>query len=470
MRSFLAIDIGAGSGRHILGKLDEDRLVLREVYRFDNGISLKNDTLCWDIPYIFEQVIHGIRECIEGYTIPDSIAIDTWGVDFVLLDERGSIIGDSVAYRDPRTEGMDIEVEKTLAFTELYSRTGIQKMLLNSIYQLMAIKINTPEQLSKAKNLLMIPDYLNYLLTGRMLTEYTNASTTSLVDIKTRGWDKPLIDMLGFPEHIFGDITSPGVIIGKPTKAVAAKLGASPNILLVATHDTGSAFIAIPSEGEDSVIISSGTWSLLGIESKIAIVTEEGEKANFTNEGGYEGTYRYLKNIMGLWMLQSVRRDTNMKYSYSEIAEMARKGSSYHEIVDVNDHTFIAPISMLEALNYVLTENKKPLPKNIEESLYCIYHSLAVCYRDSIHNLEGITGRIFSQINIIGGGCQDEYLNQLTADVTGLKVVAGPVEATTIGNLLVQLITRGEIKNLSEARRIVKNSFSVKEYLPSYNV
>ena len=466
MNSYLAIDIGAGSGRHILGELVDGSLVLKEIYRFENGFLEKNGSLCWDLSLLFEHILLGIKECIKHHTIPTSIGIDTWGVDFVLLDKDYKILGDTVAYRDSRTDGMDLEVEKTISFPDLYIRTGIQKMLLNSIYQLMAIKLKNKDLLDNTAHFLLIPDYLNYLLTGKTHTEYTNASTTSLVDVIKRDWDYQLIDLLGFPRHIFGSISIPGISIGSLSGNIAENVEANLDVTLIATHDTASAFISIPSEKDSSVFISSGTWSLLGVETTEAIVSKASEEANFTNEGGYNNTYRYLKNIMGLWMLQSVRRDLGMKYSYLELANLARNGSEYDEIVDVNNSIFIAPDNMLDALNDMLKQEDRPLPRTLEESLYCIYHSLAVSYRDNIKNLETITNKRYTQINIVGGGCQDEYLNQLTADITGLKVVAGPIEATAIGNLLVQMITSNEISNLSEARKIVRNSFDVKEYLP----
>lgn len=464
MNSYLGIDIGAGSGRHILGELKQGKIVLTEVYRFENGIKEKNNHLCWDIPSLYSHVVAGIKECVKHYTIPSSIGIDTWGVDFVLLDEENNIVGDTVAYRDSRTDGMDTEVEKILPFSELYGRTGIQKMLLNSIYQLMAIKLGNPHELEKAKHLLMIPDYLNFLLTGEMTTEYTNASTTSLVDVKNKDWDYELIDLLGFPKHIFSKITVPGTSLGKLKDSITKEVGADIEVLLVPTHDTASAFVAIPSKGDDSVFISSGTWSLLGIESKDPIVTPEGMEANFTNEGGYEYRYRYLKNYMGLWMLQSVRRDLGNKYSYPELAEMGRKGEGYPLTVDVNDSIFVAPKNMIEAVKVVLQRENKPLPKTLEETLFCVYHSIALSYMVGIKNLERIVKKEFNEINIVGGGCQDSFLNELTAAVTNLKVTAGPIEATAIGNIVVQMIAKKEISDLQEARRIIKESFEVKEY------
>ena len=466
MDSFLAIDIGAGSGRHILGMADKNKLLIKEVYRFDNGMIEKNGSLCWDLPAIFEHVVAGIKECVTSCGVPRSLAIDTWGVDFVLLDENNGIIGDSVAYRDSRTAEMDAAVERILPFSELYRRTGIQKMILNSIYQLMSIKQNHPEQLEKAAHFLLIPDYLNYLLTGRMLTEYTNASTTSLVNLKTKNWDYDLIEQLGLPAKIFGDITAPGVPVGRLSEEIKARVGTDIDVFLVPTHDTASAFIAMPSGAESSVFISSGTWSLLGIETLQPIVTDASAAANFTNEGGYNYVYRFLKNIMGLWMLQSVRRNLDMKYSYTQLGEMARAGSGYAGTVNVNDNIFIAPKSMIDAVHTALQRDAKQLPQNLEETLYCIYHSLAVSYMDNIAELQAVTGKSFSGISIVGGGSQDDYLNELTAAVTGLKVVAGPVEATAIGNLLIQMISNKTFTSLQQARAAVTDSFELKKYLP----
>ncbi|MCL1830106.1 MAG: rhamnulokinase [Oscillospiraceae bacterium] len=470
MGCYLAIDIGAGSGRHILGELKSGVIELTEVYRFENRLIERNGSLCWDLPAIFEHIILGIKECIEHYVVPDAIAIDSWGVDFVLIDEDGEIIGDSVAYRDTRTEGMDLEVEKHISFADLYARTGIQKMLLNSIYQLTSIKTNHPEQLQAAKHLLLIPDYLNYLLTGRIMTEYTNATTTSLINLDTKDWDYELIDMLGLPRQIFVQPTAPGIVIGPLSEEISKRVGANTTVFLVATHDTASAFVSIPSFDE-SVFISSGTWSLLGVESEIPIVNEKSQTANFTNEGGYSYIYRVLKNYMGLWMLQSVRRDlsSHTEYSYSELADLARNGADFTATVDVNNSLFTAPKNMIDAVQTVLKRNSFKEAQTLEQTLYCIYHSLALSYSEGVDSLTEITGRKFQQINIVGGGCQDEYLNQLTADTTGLKVVTGPVEATAIGNLLVMMIANKEFADREQARRAVSLSFELKEYLPYQN-
>ncbi len=465
MNAYLAIDIGASSGRHILGYVEDGRIHLKETYRFDNHLLERDGHLCWDLMDLYAHVLEGIRVSGE-ISKPKTVGIDTWGVDFVLLDADDRVIGDTVSYRDSRTDGMDEIIERILPFEKQYEKSGIQKFLFNTIYQLMAIQKQSPDSLKRAKTMLLIPDYLNYLLTGVKRTEYTNASTTALLDAWKKDWNFELIEQLGFPKEMFLPISKPGSTVGSFSSDTVGKVGFDCEVLLPATHDTGSAFMAVPAKSGNAVYLSSGTWSLLGIERMEPLITEAGRKANFTNEGGYDYRYRYLKNYMGLWMIQSVRRDTGKIYSYGDIADMARGGAGYQEIVDVNDKAFTAPKNMADAVEEVLSRDGKPLPKTLGETLYCIYRSLAECYANGIRNLETITGKTFSEINIVGGGSQDSYLNELTAKATGLPVIAGPTEATAIGNLLAQMIAGGEFKDLSEARDAVAKTFEVKTFLP----
>lgn len=463
---YLAIDIGASSGRHILGWLENGKIRLEEIHRFENKLVKKEGHLCWDLEHLFDEVVTGLKKCGELNRIPATVGIDTWGVDFVLLDGSGKVLGQPVAYRDSRTDGMDAEVYKLIGEGELYSRNGIQKQIFNTIYQLMAVKKENPELLNQAEHFLMIPEYLNYRLTGVMMNEYTNATTTQLVNTVTQDWDYELIEKLGLPQKIFSPVQEPKTLVGSFTAAVQEQTGYSAEVILPATHDTGSAVIAVPAEGEDSIYLSSGTWSLMGIERLIPDCTEKSRLKNFTNEGGYHHRYRYLKNIMGMWMMQSIRRELKHTYTFEEQYQLAYIGRYFAGIADVNDHSFLAPENMTQAVkDYFRQKNLTP-PETECELFYCIYNSLAQCYARTVEEIQEVTGKTFSTIHVVGGGCQDKFLNALLAKVTGKDVYAGPVEATAIGNLLVQMLRNGVFKDLPEARNTVAKSFDVKPVEP----
>ncbi len=471
MKKYLAIDIGASSGRHILGSVENGKIRLEEVYRFTNSQVVKNGHDCWDLAALVKSVKAGIDVALEKGPV-ESIGLDTWGVDFVLLDEKGELCSDAVAYRDPRTVNADAEIEKdVISFKKLYSRTGIQKAAYNTIYQLWALKKEHPEQLAKAHDFMMLPEYLVYSLTGKIVHEYTESSTTSLLDAVKKTWDTDLIEKLGLPTKIFGKLEMPGAIAGE-YKGV--------KVVLPALHDTGSAYLAVPARDDKAVYLSSGTWSLLGVESPNAITTNAAMLANFTNEGGAWGRYRFLKNIMGLWMIQSIRRELNgvsyvegkdsddtrdalkelsdwkkgAEYSFADLEMAARDASAYNVTVDVNDNRFLNPASMIaEVLKAAAAEGKAP--QTVGELMQCVYKSLAECYADAIRNLSEVTGKTYTSINIVGGGSQDRYLNALTAEATGLEVFAGPTEGTAIGNLIVQMIVGGEFADLAAARKAI---------------
>ncbi len=483
MNYFLAIDIGASSGRHILGSLVDGKMVLEEVYRFDNTQIRKDGHDCWDTEALFKNVVEGIKACAKIGKIPTTIGIDTWGVDFVLLDENLQPCSDAVAYRDSRTQGADKIVDAVISADELYARTGIQKQLFNSIYQLVALKKEHPEQLEKAAHFLMMPDYLNFRLTGKVSNEYTNASTTNLLNAKAKTWDMALIKSLGLPERIFGELKMPGTVLGGLSSEIEKEVGFSSTVILPATHDTGSAYLAVPARDDKAVYLSSGTWSLLGVENEEPITTTESKAANFTNEGGAWYRFRYLKNIMGLWMIQSIHRELNgvdyvegkskgenvngaevladwvaHKYSFNELETAARAAENFASVVDVNDARFLSPVSMIAEVRAACDEMRQKVPSTVGEVMQCVYKSLAKCYADAIKNLSSLTGKQYTSVNIVGGGSQDGYLNSLTERATGLKVFAGPVEGTAIGNLIVQFIAAGECKDLTEARVKVRES------------
>jgi len=451
MRYYLAIDIGASGGRHILGWYENDRLHTVEVYRFDNGMVKRNDSLCWDYDALFAEILKGLKTCGDLGKVPYSLAIDTWGVDFVLLDESGNVLGDTIAYRDNRTEGMDKAVFKLISQEDLYSRTGIANNIFNTIFQLVAV------DLDKANSMLMVPDYLNYMLTGIAKTEYTEASTSGLLNAKNRNWDDEIISKCGFPRHIFGEIVPPGTFVAELRPEVANKLGFETKIIAAASHDTASAVMAVPSA--NSVYISSGTWSLMGIEIDKPNCSLEAFAGGFTNEGGYK-RYRFLKNIMGLWMIQSVRAEMGKKYSYAQLCQMAEM-ENIASIVDCNHKRFFAPENMTKEIQLACSESNQAIPQTPGELAAVIYNSLAACYRDSVADLEKISGRTFETINIVGGGANASYLNRLTAEYTGKTVYAGPIEATAIGNLLVQMIADGVFRDLQEARECVMESFEI---------
>ena len=463
---FLAVDIGASSGRHILSHMEDGKIVLEEVFRFENGMTEIDGHKCWDSELLFSHIKEGMKKCAELGKIPCYMGIDTWGVDYVLVDREGKRIGNAVGYRDDRTTGIDREVYQIIPEKELYARTGIAKQVFNTIYQLMALKKENPEQLLAAETLLLSPDYYNFLLTGKRASEYTIASTGQLVSPETKDWDYELIRMLGLPEKIFTPLQKPGTILGGLSDEVKAEIGYDCKGVLVASHDTASAVLAVPPKTADFAYISSGTWSLLGVELENAICNEQSREANFTNEGGYDYKYRFLKNIMGLWMIQSVRNEMNKAYSFAQLCAMAEEVKDFPSRVDVDEHRFFAPDSMIEEIRNACRESGQPVPETPGELATVVYQSLADCYKKSLRNLEAMTGKTYPAVNIVGGGANADYLNQLTANATGKTVYAGPTEATAIGNIVCQMLACGDLPSVAEARACIFDSFAVKTFTP----
>ena len=461
---YLAVDIGASSGRHMLASMEDGKMKLEEVYRFPNGMDNKNGTLCWDVDRLFTEIKNGLKKCKELGKIPATMGIDTWGVDYVLLDEKNQILGDTVGYRDSRTNGMDEKVYEKITLSALYERTGIQKQIFNTIYQLMAVKETHPEYLEQAKAILMIPDYFHFLLTGVKKNEYTNATTGQLVNPTTNDWDYELIDMLGYPRKMFQKLIMPGTGIGHLSDKIREEVGFDLEVVAPATHDTGSAVLAVPANDDDFIYISSGTWSLMGIERKEADCSEKSCEMNFTNEGGYAGRFRYLKNIMGLWMIQSVRHEVNDAYSFAEICAMAEEAKDFPARVDANDECFLSPDNMTEEVKDYCRRTGQKVPETLGEIATVIYTSLAECYAKTAKELEEMTGRTYSRIHIVGGGSNAGYLNELTAKATKKEIHAGPGEATAIGNITAQMLKAEEFKTIEEARTIIHESFGVKVY------
>jgi rhamnulokinase len=419
MQYYLAIDIGASSGRHILGHVENGKIILEEMHRFDNNRIQKNNHDCWDIDVLFANVKAGIEACVQAGKRPTTLGIDTWGVDFALIDSQGTQIGDTVSYRDTRADHQIEKANTLIPFAEHYSHTGIQYQAFNTVYQLMALKEEHPEQLEQAQHMLLTPEYLNYLLTGVIRNEYTISSSSALVNAVDKTWDDELIEIFGLPRRIFGPLYTPGTSVG---------MYEGIEVVLVPCHDTASAFLAVPAQGPGSVYLSSGTWSLLGVEMLSPITSQAGMNANFSNEGGYLYRYRFLKNIEGLWRIQNLRKETGL--SFADLESAARLGSP-----------------------------------GAGEKARTIYLELASSYAEAITELSTVTGETYDRIHIVGGGSRDSYLNELTAQATRLSVIAGPVEGTALGNLMSQMIRAGEFSDLHEARAAVPKSFELKKVL-----
>lgn len=463
VNSYLAVDIGASSGRHILGYIEDGRLQLEEIYRFENGFRKMDGYLCWDTEYLFNEIVKGIKKCKKSGKIPTTMGIDTWGTDYVLLDQQDCPIMPSISYRDQRTVGLEEKVDRYVDSKSLYERTGIQKLLFNTIYQLIAQKEEDMDVLKKTATLLMIPDYFHFRLTGVKKCEYTNATTTQLVNAVTKDWDWELIHKLGLPEKMFPPIIKPGTKIGELTAAIQEKVGFNCQVIVPATHDTASAVLAVPSHSWNNVYISSGTWSLIGIERKEPNCSEKSRSHNFTNEGGYGNRFCYLKNIMGLWMIQSVRNEFGRRKSFEEICSAAKK-ERISSLVDCSDQRFFSPRSMTKEIMNYCKETGQETPDNLAKLAAVIYNSLAVYYDKALQEIEEITGIDADVIRIVGGGANAEYLNELTVKYTGKTVLAGPQEATAIGNLIAQMITFGEISTVDQARDLISKSFEIVEY------
>lgn len=453
MKYFMAIDIGASSGRHIVGWIENGKLKTEEIYRFANGADNKNGRLTWNTDRLFGEIVAGLKHAKAVGKAPTYIGIDTWAVDYALMDKENKLIGEVFSYRDGRTVKASESVHRIISFDELYKRTGIQFQTFNTVYQLYADKLSG--KLDKAESMLMLPDYLNFLLTGVKKQEYTNATSTGLVNAENHDWDGDIIGLLNLKPEIFGKLSQPGEAVGELTEELQRTVGYNATVMLPATHDTASAVLAAPIDRE-SPYISSGTWSLLGIEQGKAHTDEGSLKANYSNEGSINHGFRYQKNIMGLWLIQSVRRELG-GIAFPVLAEMAR-GQGSLGLIDVNDNRFLAPESMIE-------EIKRATGKDLTTAalMRVIYDSLAKSYADAIKELEKNTGRTYETLNIIGGGSRDILLNELTAKATGKKIITGPVEATAIGNLIMQMIGAGELDGLTEARAIIKKSFEINE-------
>lgn len=459
MKYYLAIDIGASSGRHILAHLEGGKMVTEEIYRFRNGPETAKafdgkEHLMWNPEGLFAEILNGLKRAKEIGKIPCSVGVDTWGVDYALLDENDRAIGGVYSYRDARTEKTVPEVHAAVPFAELYAKTGIQFNTFNTVYQL--LDDERTGRMERAKAMLMLPDYFHFRLTGVKKQEYTNATTTGMVNALTHTWDGEIIERLGYKKELFGELSQPGTEVGEFTDEVAAIVGYKAKVVLPATHDTASAVLAAPLSGQ-TPYISSGTWSLLGVEQNGAYTSAAAREADYSNEGSVGFTFRLQKNIMGLWMIQQVRHELDDKYSFDELVTLARE-HPIEETVDVEDERFLAPESMLKAVHAAIGRTL-----SVGETAYCIFNSLAKGYAESLSALEALTGEKYNTLNIIGGGSKNMFLNELTAKYTGKKIITGPTEGTAIGNFIMQMVGAGEISSVAEGREIVRASFDIKE-------
>ncbi|GAB4520599.1 MAG: rhamnulokinase family protein [Anaerolineae bacterium] len=457
-KTVLAVDLGAESGRVMAVHFDGKSLRLEDLNRFPNPITTVNGTLYWDFLHLWRCIQEGI-EAGKPYR-PVSVGVDTWGVDFGLLDAQGNLISSPVNYRDPRTDHMMARVFGIVPRPEVFAHTGIQFMQINTLYQLMSLVASDSPQLKIAETFLTSPDLLNYWLTGEKVSEFSIATTTQLYNPTTGDWAREMMAQLGIPTHIFPPIVPPGTRLGKFGDL---------EVIAPACHDTGDAVAAVPTSTPDYAYISSGTWSLVGLEVDKPILTPEALNANVTNEGGVYGTYRFLKNVMGLWIVQQCRATwaaEGTDYTYAELVTLAEQAPPLRSVFDVNDPRFLGPGDHPQRIREWCAEHNLPQPETHGAVIRSVLESLALKYRDAIRNLLAIAGRRAEVVHIVGGGTQNELLNQFTADATGLPVVAGPVEATVMGNALIQLITLGEIGSLHEARQIVASLGGMKRYEP----
>ncbi len=470
-RNYLAVDLGAESGRTIIGTLDDDRLSLSETHRFGNGPVRLPDGLHWDVLRLWSEIKAGIGISSAKFNKNlDSIGLDTWGVDFALLDRNHSLLSNPFHYRDERTDGMLEEAFKRMPRAEIFSNTGIQFMQINALYQLLAMSLQASPLLEAAETFVTIPDLFNYWLSGEITNEFTNATTTQCLDPRKRDWATPVLEALNIPTHLFGPVTDPGNSIGTLLPSVAEETGAGGvQIVLPACHDTGSAVVAVPAQNQDFAWISSGTWSIMGAEVREPYVNDKALEYNVTNEGGVFGTWRLSKNIMGLWLVQECKRTwahQGEDLSYDEITRLASEAKPFLAVLDPDDHRFLHAGDMPERIRKYCADTNQTAPQTKGEIVRVALEGIALKYRWVLERLEELTGKRFDPIHIIGGGTKNGLLNQLTADATCRTVVTGPVEATAIGNILMQAIGLNHLGSLEEARGVVRTSFTPEVYEP----
>lgn len=466
---FFAVDLGATSGRTIVGTLDDGKVILEELTRFDNNLIEANGHFYWDIYALYFEIIKGLKAAKQRDLCITSIGIDTWGVDFVCVAEDGSV-SQPIAYRDPHTfDAMDDYLENVMSREKVYDVTGIQFMNFNSIFQLYAMKRAGNSALKNAQKILFIPDALSYMLTGNMVCEYTIASTAQLLDPRTGQLDPRLLASIGLTQSKFGRMVNPGDLVGALTADVQKQTGYSAiPVIAVAGHDTGSAVAAVPAKNEKFAYLSSGTWSLMGIETKKAIINHISYERNFTNEGGIEGTTRFLKNICGMWLYERCRKEwTDAPKSHPELIAEAMKQPAFQSIINPDDACFANPSSMIDAIQTYCKETNQHVPQGYAEICRCIFDSLALRYRQVFSYLTEMASFPIEVLHIIGGGSLNDNLNQFTANSCGVEVLAGPQEGTALGNIMVQAKAAGEVKDLWDMRKVIANSLNLKRFSPA---
>ncbi len=463
----LAIDLGASGGRHILGRIQNGYVEMTEVYHFPNEIVTRDGLQCWDMEALFAHVVMGMRACADRGMIPATVGIDTWGVDYTLIDTAGKPLGPSVAYRDARTSAMPALLDAAISPEALYARTGIARQPYNTVYQLMA-EARAADVCHRADaRLLFTPCYLHHRLTGIARNEVSIASTSGLLNARTGLWDSEVLAAAGIPKALLCDPPAcSATLLGPLLPAVEGLVGYPCTVVLPASHDTASAYLAAPLSGEGAAVLSSGTWSLLGQELDAPILTESARLAGFTNERGCGGHTTLVRNIMGLWLLQAIRREWGKRLSYAEMAALALEGKDYPHTVDASSERFLSPASMTEEIATALIEMGVSPPHSDAQLMYCVHQSLALCYSNAINQLSALTQQPISKINVVGGGSQNTTLNQFTANTTGLPVYAGPVEATALGNLAAQWIATNEMKSLATVQELIKRSIKPVVYQP----
>ncbi len=468
MKRYLAIDLGAESGRAVLGSFDGNTLGIEELHRFPNEPVRAAGTLRWDVLRLWHEIQKGIRATAPaGITELDGIGLDTWGVDFGLLGETGQLLGNPYHYRDSRTDGIPEQLFSVVSPDELYASTGIQFMQINSLFQLYASLLRTPKLLAMTERLLTMPDLLNYWLTGEMTNEFTNATTTQMFNPVTGDWARPLLERLGIPTRILGPVIQPGTVVGQLKSDLLGNLKAA-TVIAPACHDTGSAVAAINLTPQ-TLFISSGTWSLMGAEVPKPVINDEARRLNFTNEGGVNGTIRLLKNIMGMWLLQGCRRHWaagGREFDYATLVSMANPKPQLKALVDPDNHLFLNPVDMTAAIREYCEKTGQPAPKEPADFVQTILESLALKYRYVVESLQGLTGEQYSDIRVVGGGARNRVLNQFTASASGCRVTAGPFEATALGNIVMQMVATGAVGSVAEGRALVDRSFPTEVFHP----